>query len=58
MIACAPEAVEAVATFAHELGQPLRVLGAAGGATLLGVELERLREAWEHEPRADLEEDL
>ena len=58
VIACAPEAVEAVATFAHELGQPLRVLGAAGGATLLGVELERLREAWEHEPRADLEEDL
>jgi phosphoribosylformylglycinamidine synthase len=31
---------------AEELAVPLRAAGSAGGATVLGVELERLRQAW------------
>jgi len=36
-----------VQRIAADVGVPLRVLGAAGGATLLGVEIAELRAAWE-----------
>ncbi len=47
IIACAPGAVEHIETVADELSVPLRRVGEAGGGTLLGVELQRLRRAWE-----------
>ena len=46
VVACSPEASQEIESVARELGVPLRRLGAAGGDTLLGVELTRLREAW------------
>jgi len=49
LLACAPEAVENVLGLAGELGVPLRDIGVAGGGTLFGVELARLRSAWESE---------
>jgi phosphoribosylformylglycinamidine synthase subunit PurL len=54
VLTCAPDAEDGLRSLAVELGQPLRLLGSAGGATLLGVELERLREAWESESPAAL----
>jgi phosphoribosylformylglycinamidine synthase len=54
VLASPADRVDDVRELARELGQPLRDLGTAGGATLLGVELARLREAWESEPAADL----
>jgi phosphoribosylformylglycinamidine (FGAM) synthase-like enzyme len=47
VIACAPEAAAEVESVASELSVPLRRIGEAGGDTLLGVELSRLRSAWE-----------
>jgi phosphoribosylformylglycinamidine synthase len=47
VVACAPTAGSDVEHVASELGVPLRVVGTAGGGTLLGVELTRLRSAWE-----------
>jgi phosphoribosylformylglycinamidine synthase len=47
VIACAPGSSGEVEALADELGVPLRRIGAVGGGTLLGVELERLRSAFE-----------
>jgi phosphoribosylformylglycinamidine synthase len=47
VIACAPEAAAEIESVATELSVPLRRIGEAGGGTLLGVELSRLRSAWE-----------
>ena len=47
VLACAGESADAVSDLADELGVPLRAAGTAGGATLLGVEVSQLREAWE-----------
>jgi hypothetical protein len=47
VVACAPTAGSDVERVASELGVPVRVIGTAGGDTLLGVELPRLRSAWE-----------
>jgi phosphoribosylformylglycinamidine synthase subunit PurL len=47
VLACSSEAYPHVRSLALELDQPLLRIGSAGGATLLGVELEELREAWE-----------
>jgi phosphoribosylformylglycinamidine synthase len=49
VLACAPEQAEELRRLADETGVPLQRLGAAGGGTLLGVELARLRSAWEGE---------
>jgi phosphoribosylformylglycinamidine synthase subunit PurL len=47
VVACAPEEVVEVERLAAETGTKIRRVGEAGGGTLLGVELERLRRAWE-----------
>jgi phosphoribosylformylglycinamidine synthase subunit PurL len=47
VVACAPDAAAEIESVAAELGVPLRRIGEAGGATLLGVALDRLRSAWE-----------
>ena len=47
MVACAPDELATVQRIAADVDVPLRVLGAAGGATLLGVEIAELRAAWE-----------
>jgi phosphoribosylformylglycinamidine synthase len=47
VLACDPEDVPDVRSLAEELGVPLWEVGAVGGGTLLGVELERLRYAWQ-----------
>jgi phosphoribosylformylglycinamidine synthase len=47
VVACAPASADAVEALAGEGGVPLRRIGTAGGATLLGVELQRLQGAWE-----------
>ncbi len=47
LVSCSPEAADPVRALALELGVPLRAVGVAGGATLLGVELAHLRRAWE-----------
>ncbi len=47
VLACAPEQRDEVMQLAGELGVPVHGIGLAGGATLLGVELLRLRSAWE-----------
>jgi phosphoribosylformylglycinamidine synthase II len=45
ILACTPSLQQ---TVAKSLGNvPVRLLGAVGGATLLGVEIEELRQAWE-----------
>jgi phosphoribosylformylglycinamidine synthase len=46
-IACSPAAVGEIEALAGEVGVALRRVGEAGGGTLLGVELSRLREARE-----------
>jgi phosphoribosylformylglycinamidine synthase subunit PurL len=46
-IACAPGATTEIESVAEELSVPLRRVGAAGGGTLLGVELSQLRTAYE-----------
>jgi phosphoribosylformylglycinamidine synthase len=47
VLACAPGATDELESVAAELGVPLRRIGEAGGGTLLGVALDRLRSAWE-----------
>jgi phosphoribosylformylglycinamidine synthase len=47
VLACAPSAAEELGELAAELEVPLAAVGSIGGDTLLGVELDRLREAWE-----------
>ena len=47
VVACTPTAGSDVERVASELGVPIRVVGTAGGGTLLGVELHSLRSAWE-----------
>jgi phosphoribosylformylglycinamidine synthase II len=47
VLACTPERDTELRSLADELGVPLRAAGAAGGDTLLGVEVARLRDAWE-----------
>ena len=47
VVACAPDELATVQRIAADVDVPLRVLGAAGGATLLGVEIAELRAAWE-----------
>jgi len=48
VVSCAAEAADALRGLALELEVPLRVAGVVGGATLLGVELAQLREAWQN----------
>jgi phosphoribosylformylglycinamidine synthase II len=55
ILACAPERREEIRGLALELGVPLHGIGLAGGVSLFGVELERLREAWEGETNAAAE---
>ena len=47
VLACAPEMREDVRRLGAEHGVPVSGIGVAGGATLLGVELQHLRGAWE-----------
>ncbi|MBA2642953.1 MAG: hypothetical protein H0U82_08515, partial [Actinobacteria bacterium] len=47
VLACAPAKERDVQELAAAIGVPVRAVGSAGGATLLGVELDRLRVAWE-----------
>ncbi len=47
IVACAPAAASELESVAAGLGVPLRRVGEVGGGTLLGVELQRLRSAWE-----------
>jgi phosphoribosylformylglycinamidine synthase len=47
VVSCSPEATGSIRALALDLGVPLRAVGMAGGATLLGVELAHLRRAWE-----------
>ncbi|HUG65454.1 MAG TPA: phosphoribosylformylglycinamidine synthase subunit PurL [Gaiellaceae bacterium] len=49
VIACAPDAAEEIESVAAESGVPLRRIGEAGGGSLLGVELSRLRSVWQRE---------
>jgi len=49
VVACAPTEVAEIERVADAVGVPLRRVGEAGGGTLLGVELQRLRSAWESE---------
>jgi phosphoribosylformylglycinamidine synthase len=46
VVACAPDAADPLRALALELDVRLRVAGIVGGATLLGVELAQLRDAW------------
>ena len=47
VIACTPDAAAEIESVASELSVPLRRVGEAGGGTLLGVALDRLRDARE-----------
>ena len=47
VLACAPKNEDELRDLAAELDVPLRPVGSAGGATLLGVGLDELREAWD-----------
>jgi phosphoribosylformylglycinamidine synthase subunit PurL len=47
VLACAPKNEDEVRELATELDVPMSLIGSAGGDSLLGVELDRLREAWE-----------
>jgi phosphoribosylformylglycinamidine synthase II len=47
VLACAPTEAESMRRLAVDLDVSLRSVGTAGGATLLGVEVDRLRGAWE-----------
>jgi phosphoribosylformylglycinamidine synthase len=49
VLACAPEIRDEVLWLAGEHGVPVRGIGVAGGATLLGVELTQLRSSWRGE---------
>jgi phosphoribosylformylglycinamidine synthase len=47
VLACAPEVRDEILRLGAELGVPVRGIGLVDGGTLLGVELSRLRSAWE-----------
>ena len=47
IVACAPDDAPEIEALAAESGVPTRRVGEVGGGTLLGVELQRLRGAWE-----------
>ena len=47
VVACAPDRSDGIQAVANELRVPLRRIGEAGGGTLLGVALDRLRSARE-----------
>ena len=47
VLACAPKNDDDLRDLAAELDVPLRPIGSAGGATLLGAGLDELREAWD-----------
>jgi phosphoribosylformylglycinamidine synthase II len=47
IVACSPSKADEIEAIADELSVPVRRVGVAGGGTLLGVELQRLRSAWE-----------
>ncbi len=47
VLACAPGNADVLRDLAAEIDVPLRRVGSAGGVSLLGVELDRLRDAWE-----------
>jgi phosphoribosylformylglycinamidine synthase subunit PurL len=49
IVACSPGDASELESVAAALGVPLRRVGEVGGGTLLGVELQRLRSAWESE---------
>jgi phosphoribosylformylglycinamidine synthase len=49
VLACRAANEDDLLDLAEELAVPMRAAGSAGGATVLGVELERLREAWDGE---------
>ncbi len=46
VLSCAPKNEADLRELAVELDVPLRLIGSVGGASVLGVELERLRAAW------------
>jgi phosphoribosylformylglycinamidine synthase II len=50
VLSCAPHDEDALRSLGQELGVPLRMCGHVGGGTLLGVEVDKLREAWEGQP--------
>ncbi len=52
VVACAPDAAAEIESVAAELSVPLRRIGEAGGGTLLGVALDRLRSA--HESKGEV----
>jgi phosphoribosylformylglycinamidine synthase II len=47
IVACSPAKAGEIEAIADESSVPLRRVGVAGGGTLLGVDLQRLRSAWE-----------
>ena len=47
VLACRAADEDDLRELADELAVPLRAVGSAGGASVLGVELDRLREVWE-----------
>ncbi len=47
VLACAPDRVESLQEHAGEAGVATRRIGTVGGATLFGIEVARLRDAWE-----------
>ena len=51
VVSCRPELAAEWEARANGLGVPLQRVGTAGGATLLGVELTRLRAAWQGDTR-------
>jgi phosphoribosylformylglycinamidine synthase len=55
VVSCSVDASEELERLASSVGVPLRAIGRAGGATLLGVEIARLREAWTADAGSDPE---
>jgi len=47
VLACAPEALEELQELAGDAGVATRRIGTVGGDTLFGIEVARLRDAWE-----------
>ena len=47
VLSCAPKDETELRELAAELDVPLRPIGSVGGTAVLGVQVDRLREAWE-----------
>jgi phosphoribosylformylglycinamidine (FGAM) synthase-like enzyme len=47
VLTCAPEAIEELQELAGEAGVMTRRIGTVGGDTLFGIEVSRLRDAWQ-----------